>query len=81
MGGVVGVEFGAPKAGGLPKADRDVVRASPRLQATMEESKRLAGQLPDEVLTYPHGQRPVTGENRWLRFLYRGHRVYLRRAA
>jgi hypothetical protein len=32
-------------------------------------------------LTDPHGQRPVAGENRWLRFLQRAHGEYLRRAA
>lgn len=39
------------------------------------------GQFPDAGLTYPQAHRPVVGENRWLRFLYRGHREYLRRAA
>jgi len=33
----------------------------------------LRSQFPGRALTYPHGQRPVTGENRWLRFLYQGH--------
>jgi hypothetical protein len=50
-------------------------------QATREEIRCLCGQFRVTGLTYPHGQRPVTGENRCLRFLYHGHRVYLRRAA
>jgi hypothetical protein len=51
-----------------------------RLLSTGPE-EMLCGQFVDTGLTYPHGQRPVVGENRWLRFLYRGHRGYLRRAA
>lgn len=46
-----------------------------------DRSDCLCGQFLDSGLRYPHGQRPVTGENRWLRFLYRGQRGYLRRAA
>jgi len=42
---------------------------------------RLWCQLPGTGLTYPHAHLPVVGKNRWLRFLYRGHREYLRRAA
>jgi hypothetical protein len=43
--------------------------AAERLQAIMEESECLARQFPDTGLAYPHGQRRVTLENRWLRFL------------
>lgn len=34
-----------------------------------KRSDCLGGQFPNWGLTYPHGQRPVIAENRWLRFL------------
>jgi hypothetical protein len=57
-----------------------VIAPNPRQNARAKRSAFL-GQVPDAGLTYPHAHRPVVGENRWLRFLYRGHRGYLRRAA
>ena len=62
-----------PRQALLPKADTDAilnyVLYLPRLLSAIEEIECLAGQFRDTGLTYPHGQRPVTGENRWLRFL------------
>ena len=64
MDGVVGVELRAPKAGALVQAQAvDVVRASV-VKPPGHTVNALSGQFPDTDLTYPHGQRPVTGENR-----------------
>jgi type IV secretory pathway ATPase VirB11/archaellum biosynthesis ATPase len=48
---------------------------------SVREREYFCGQFRDTSLTYPHAHRPVVAENRWLRFLYRRHRGYLRRAA
>ena len=72
-----------PCNSGGSKESKAMVRAlySNRQLRSMGPKEMLCGQFVDTGLTYPHGQRPVVSENRWLRFLYRGHRGYLRRDA